>query len=351
MTTYFDADQLIKSRPVSRAAYSDRTAWIMAELSRLVYEPLPSEVSITSLVGEIKEEVASGAAEDTVELLIRKALEAERGTSSEVASILKEKEFEFLESFDQGGTEAFLARLGKTDQFDGMLILAFRGTQPGITDVLTDIKADLVTAPGGGRAHRGFLEAFERVKEPVQRALKKHEGLPVYITGHSLGGALAILATRYLENDSLGACYTFGGPRAGDDNLFTGVKTPVYRVVNAADGVPRVPFGFGLKLLLGALRLIPVNGTLGISEFLRKKFVGYTHVGYLVFLNGAPNTPGEDGFPFQNLKVWKSPNFFRRATLVIARLIKTMGKASFNDHSSREYSEKLKAYALRRNPE
>jgi len=350
MTRYFDADSLLESPPLSRAAYSDRTAWIMAELSRLVYEPLPSEVSITNLVGEIKEAVESGSADDTVEALIRNALEAELGTSSEVASILKEAGFEFLDSFNQNGTEAFLARLGKAGPFDGMLILAFRGTQPSISDVLTDIKADLVAAPGSGRAHRGFLEAFEKVKDPVQRALEEHAGPPVYITGHSLGGALAILATRYLEKDSLGACYTFGGPRVGDDDFFQGVKTPVYRVVNAADGVPRVPFGFGLKLVLGGLRLIPLTGTLAVSEFLRKKFVGYTHFGYLVFLNGAPNTPGEDGISFQKLKVWKSPNFFRKASQVIVRLVKTMGKASYQDHSSREYAEKLKAYALRRNP-
>ncbi|WP_404419278.1 lipase family protein [Marinospirillum sp.] len=349
MSTYFNAPDLLKSPPVFRAAYSDRTAWIMAELSRLVYEPLPQEVSITRLVSEIKEVVASDSAESTVTVLLRKALQAEQGSSNEVASLLEEAGFEFLESFDQGGTEAFLARLQKTEHFDGMLILVFRGTQPGVSDVLTDIKADLVAAPGGGRAHRGFLEAFERVKEPVQSALKNYEGLPVYITGHSLGGALAILAIRYLEKNSQGACYTFGGPRVGDDDLFKGIKTPVYRVVNAADGVPRVPFGFGLKLVLGVFRFIPVNGTLAISEFLRKKFIGYTHYGYLVFLSGAANTPGKDGISFQKLKVWKSPNFFRNATLVIARLLQTGGKASFQDHGSREYAEKLKAYALRRN--
>jgi len=300
MTTYFDTDSLLKSPPVSRAAYSDRTAWIMAELSRLVYEPLPSEVSITSLVGEIKEAVASRCSETTVELLIRKALDVEQGTGSNVASILGEAGFEFLESFDQGGTEAFLARMGKSDQFDGVLILAFRGTQPSVSDVFTDIKADLVAAPGGGRVHRGFLEAFEKVKAPIQLALQTHAGPPVYITGHSLGGALANLATRYSEKNSLGACYTFGGPRVGDDDFFPGVKTSVYRVVNAADAVPRLPFGFVLKLLLGGLRLIPLNGTLALSEFLQKNFVGYTHFGSLVFLMRPRTTWQKMGFLFRS---------------------------------------------------
>lgn len=351
MTEYFDAPRLLESRPVSRAAYSDRMAWIMAELSRLVYKPLPDEVSIAKLVGEIREAVASGSAEDTVEALVRRTLKTEQGANTEIVSVLRRAGFSFVDSFSRDGTEAFLARLGQPGDSDSILILAFRGTQPGIKDIHTDIKADLVTAPGGGRAHRGFLEAFEKVKEPIGRALAEQEELPVYITGHSLGGALAILATRYLKKDSQGACYTFGGPRAANDDFFKGIKTPVYRVVNAADGVPRVPFGFGLRIILSGLRLFPFNGTLAISEFIRKNFVGYTHFGYLVFLNGAPAAAGEDGIPFPKLKVWKSPNFFRQVSILINRVVTTRGKAAAQDHSSREYAEKLKAYALRRNPQ
>ena len=41
MDGYFSDTALIKTPPVKRAAYSDRTAWLLAEISRLVYEPLP----------------------------------------------------------------------------------------------------------------------------------------------------------------------------------------------------------------------------------------------------------------------------------------------------------------------
>ncbi len=40
MKDYFLDRELAVRPPVKRAAYSDRTAWILAELSRLVYEPL-----------------------------------------------------------------------------------------------------------------------------------------------------------------------------------------------------------------------------------------------------------------------------------------------------------------------
>lgn len=351
MASYFDAPRLLASPPVTRAAWSDRTAWIMAELARLAYEPLPAEVSVTALAARIREAVAAGDADDVVEALVRRAVDAGREVDADVAEILRAGGLELLETFAAGGTEALLARLAPTGATPGMLVLAFRGTQPDVRDVLTDIRADLVSAPGGGRIHRGFLDAFERVHAPIAAALERHRGPPVYMTGHSLGGALALAATRYLESDGSGACYTFGAPRAADDTFFAAVKTPVYRVVNAADGVARVPFGFGLKLVLGGLRLVPLSGMFALSEFVRRHFAGYTHYGYLVFLSAAANVPDADDVPFATLEVRPSPNFFWRSRVVLTRLAASWGKAAARDHRVREYAEKLRAHALRRNPE
>ena len=346
---YFDVPHLLATPPITRAAYSDRTAWIMAELSRLVYEPLPEEVSVAHLVAEVRKAVESDDSGDTVEMLVRRAIESGQEVSSDISTILEQNNFEFLEGYARSGTEAFLARLNQVDGSGQMLILVFRGTQPNIRDVSTDIKADLVTAPDGGRIHRGFLEAFDLVRDEIDEALERYDGPPVYIAGHSLGGALALIATRYLERESTGACYTFGGPRVADDRFFEGIKTPVYRVVNAADGVPRVPFGFGLKVVLGGLRLIPLNGTFQVSEWLRRHFVGYTHFGTLVFLSATPAGSQSASPRSKGIQVRKSPNFFWRAQLVLSRLFITWGKAAAGDHSIRDYSEKLKQYAQRRN--
>ncbi|HKK56356.1 lipase family protein [Marinobacter sp.] len=349
MSKYFDAPHLLATPPITRAAYSDRTSWIMAELSRLVYEPLPEEVSVVKLVSEIRAAVESGGSEDAVEMLVRRALDSGQEVSSDISTILGQHNFEFVEGFAQSGTEAFLARLNQVDGSGQMLILVFRGTQPNIRDVLTDIKTDLVAAPGGGRIHRGFLEAFDQVRDLIEATLTSHKGPPVYIAGHSLGGALALIATRYLERESTGACYTFGGPRVADDRFFEGIKTPVYRVVNAADGVPRVPFGFGLKLVLGGLRLIPLNGTFQISEWLRRNLVGYTHYGSLIFLSTVPTGPESDSTTPGHRLVRKSPNFFWRSWLVLRRLLMSWGKAAAGDHAIRDYAEKLKQYAQSRN--
>jgi hypothetical protein len=61
------------------------------------------------------------------------------------------------------------------------------------------------------------------------------------ITGHSLGGALAITAVKFLASDITGACYTFGSPPVGTKTFDFDIKTPIYRVVNHVDIVPRLP--------------------------------------------------------------------------------------------------------------
>lgn len=94
---YFDAPYLLATPPIKRAAYSDRTAWIMAELSRLVYEPLPEEVSVATLIAEIRAAVESGGSGEAVEMLVRRAIESGQEVSSHISAILEQHDFEFLQ--------------------------------------------------------------------------------------------------------------------------------------------------------------------------------------------------------------------------------------------------------------
>jgi triacylglycerol lipase len=346
MEPFFFDKTLVKTPPVKRAAYSDRTAWIMAEISRLVYEPLPCEVSVEELVAKVKKAVADKESDDHLEALIRESHGLK--LSGFVEETLQEAGFALLESFARDGTEAVLARLLPTDSSEGMLILAFRGTSPNIKDILTDVKCNLVDAPISGKVHKGFLEAYNNIASQITSALKVHKGLPFFITGHSLGGALAMVATRYLESNETSATYTLGCPRVADDTFFADIKTPVYRIVNAADGVPRIPFGYGLTLLLSLIRLLPINGTRMISEFLRRNIVGYTHFGNLVFLNAPRESKAKDD-PSSAIVVTKSPNIFWRVNMVFGRLLSTFGKAAVNDHLIFNYSKKLLDYARSRN--
>jgi hypothetical protein len=352
MSGYFSDGDLIRQAPILRAAYSDRTAWILAEIARLVYEKLPAEVRVDALVSRILESARTNRGEAVVRELVAAAIENGQQVNGVVVSTLEEAGFELLEGIAVQGSEAILVRLNlaAAQGAPSMLVLAFRGTQvSSIRDISTDLRANLVAAPGGGRAHAGFLAAFEKVRERLETSLARYPGLPLYITGHSLGAALALVATRYLGSDSTGATYTFGCPRAGDDVFFAPVKTPIYRIVNVADGVTRIPFGYSLVLLLSLIRLIPINGTFRIAEFLRRQFFGYTHAGSLVFLSDAPNIPDDRQIPFRDLQVVMSPDALWRFSIVLRRFVVTGGKAVIGDHSMSDYALKLLAQARRRN--
>jgi hypothetical protein len=142
--------------------------------------------------------------------------------------------------FNRDDTQAFLAV--RDEQF---AVLAFRGTA-NLQDWRINLDAIRVPLPGvpGVTVHRGFLDAFECCRAEIGAAVDANvpSTLGLYITGHSLGGALAQIASAVLERDNLAACYTFGSPRVGTVGFDLQVKCPHYRVVNNWDLVPGVPW-------------------------------------------------------------------------------------------------------------
>lgn len=145
-------------------------------------------------------------------------------------------------------TQGFIARQGNT------LIVAFRGTEPiNAGDWLTDINYHqceiLPSVPG--LVHQGFARALEEVREPMLNAVAELSGGGVtqtFITGHSLGGALAVLAASVLQSQGtrrIAAVYTFGQPRVGDSRFSMAfdakLGTVTFRYVNDRDIVPHLP--------------------------------------------------------------------------------------------------------------
>jgi hypothetical protein len=95
--------------------------------------------------------------------------------------------------------------------------------------------------------------AYDDITKKVAEIIHDNPDAKVFITGHSLGGALATLYGAMLfynaENgitDKLAAIYTFGQPRVGDKEFAKygkkHLKDHYFRVVYCNDIVPRVPF-------------------------------------------------------------------------------------------------------------
>lgn len=249
------------SPPINRAAYSDRMAWIMAHMSKLAY---------------IKFE------ESELEL---KRLEYS----------LRSGWFNLIKTFNKDGTQAFLA---KNDEFS---VLSFRGTQPDRwEDVRTDIKV-LKQRTIKGRVHTGFKQAFDDVKDDILQEFRSNLGdMPLYITGHSLGAALATVATQELGdefNDQVAACYTFGSPRVGDGKYEKSIKAPFYRIVNTTDIVTLVPIIFGTFVHVGDPRYLSRKKVDGVYQlyrgipFLRRMFESIIETLWALIRFTNPITP------------------------------------------------------------
>ncbi|CAL8979217.1 hypothetical protein RHODGE_RHODGE_00871 [Rhodoplanes serenus] len=131
-------------------------------------------------------------------------------------------------------------------------ILAFAGTDPlNLAHWLTDF--DIVQTPEG--IHRGFDAALDAVWGAVAMALSEHAGdARLLITGHSLGGALSVLAAqRLLITFGLRPqVWTFGMPRVGGPHFAERYEAALgahtVRLVHGEDIVPTVPpsrLGYG----------------------------------------------------------------------------------------------------------
>jgi len=150
--------------------------------------------------------------------------------------------------FDEQGTQAFLA------EFQTCQVLVFRGTQLNEpADILADLNFKKTKRVNSitGQVHAGFYKALSAVSKDITTALNISRK-SIYISGHSLGGALAVLMAAKLMNPFLTTCgevigvYTFGCPRTGDkifqDSQNIYIKAPHYRFTNSSDIVPWLPF-------------------------------------------------------------------------------------------------------------
>ncbi|MDX8347403.1 S8 family serine peptidase [Cognatiyoonia sp. IB215446] len=131
---------------------------------------------------------------------------------------------------------------------DRMMVIAFRGT-----DSTADWLGNLRIAPRfvpslGGALHRGFLDAYDAVAPVVDAAVARAEDRALWIAGHSLGGALAVIAALTHRDHKIAGIMTFGQPRLLGKRparaIFDRFGGRYRRFVNRDDIVTQVPPGY-----------------------------------------------------------------------------------------------------------
>jgi hypothetical protein len=150
-----------------------------------------------------------------------------------------------LQNVSLEGTFETCGLIGERDK---AVILAFAGTDPGIWQNLV---SDFTPVPrDGSDTHDGFRVAAVAAQPEIDRAvaLCRQSGKPLFITGHSLGAAIAALAALRTSDAGLppAAIYTFGMPRVGGPQFvasYAGLSKVTYRLVHGIDLVTRVPPG------------------------------------------------------------------------------------------------------------
>ncbi|MCA1978975.1 MAG: lipase family protein [Thiobacillus sp.] len=190
---------------------------------------------------------------------------------------------------------------------DAAIVVAFRGTEPAkLRDWMSDLDTQFCDGPFG-RVHNGFQLALAHVWDELDRCVAEFQdrGQSLWITGHSLGAALATLAAaRWRARDKpVHGLYSFGGPRVGDraferafDQDF-GARN--FRFVNNCDLVTRVPL----------------------------RAMGYSHAGTLLYFDSKGRLQSDPGF-------WDA--FLNRMQGRIDDLGK-MGPADLKQHSIDQY--------------
>lgn len=173
-----------------------------------------------------------------------------QGWQTEVQTRLVDFGLEHVDCFDANTT--LFSTQGCVAGNDALVVVFFRGTQTNGQDWGTDVSAVPVARPAWGdgvRVHAGFDGAVTAVWPELEASVKamSTQGQPVWVTGHSLGGALATVAAFRLEHTAsveVHGVYTYGAPGVGNGafrTAYTARSINHQRYTQARDLIPALP--------------------------------------------------------------------------------------------------------------
>jgi len=188
------------------------------------------------------------------------------------------------------------------------IIVAFRGTLPfslkdpaSLFNWLQNFFAKPISAPDvPGMIHEGFYDGTSSIIAGVAAAvqnLNPGPTTPIYVTGHSLGGAMASIGAYILSQTyhlKIQQVVTFASPKPGDTGFRTGYQAVInnqVRYENYEDIVPLLPPADSFtKLVVALLDLIPDIGKELADLFKEAEGWNYVPVGSGLFIEADQHT-------------------------------------------------------------
>ena len=159
--------------------------------------------------------------------------------------IYAEEKYESI-GFERIKTFTDASMIGYILSGKGVTVVVFRGTDDK-ADWLANLNYTTTRTPHG-KIHKGFNNVYIELKPQILKILKQVDTKHLWITGHSLGGALAVIcAYDLVENEDLklDGLVTFGQPMVAHEELANyldeTLSSRYARFVNEADMVPRIP--------------------------------------------------------------------------------------------------------------
>lgn len=173
------------------------------------------------------------------------------------------------------------------------LVISFRGTESK-RDAMLDLQRHridfMVNDVRRGKVHNGFSEALDSVWDQVEKFIKDHMfeneqggevSRRIWLTGHSLGGAIATLCAAKIAHiyggKVIGGVYTFGQPRVGNRDFQTQAinaitRGKIFRIYRSADPIAMLP-RIGYRHVSGKRCYISRSGELHFdAPWIRRAF-------------------------------------------------------------------------------
>jgi hypothetical protein len=186
----------------------------LKEENRSRREPEPSKQATIAEVLATKWSTDNEFADWPVTRLMTRLCEIAYENPVDARAELAKMGFE-SETINSGSMNGYVLKV------DDSAVIILRGTEASLFDILQDLYFARINTDHGD-LHGGFSSGYTSMHGQVQKLLDRYQPKRVWITGHSLGGALSVVCAYKLLQDQkypIAGVMTFGQPMVVKSNM------------------------------------------------------------------------------------------------------------------------------------